>query len=121
MACQQNAVTRLKYLQLVLGYDIINNQYCNMDSYKEKIMKWVEIKQRYPDQFILLGNLIEEQISSHRYKILEAEVLKVSDDAKEIRKAYQEYNNQGKDVLYSLPSTTEEFIVENVPLKGIFK
>ncbi|MCK5524218.1 MAG: hypothetical protein KAI83_13890 [Thiomargarita sp.] len=84
-------------------------------------MKWLEIKQRYPDKFILLGNLVEEQISSHRYKILAGEILKVSDNATEIRKAYQEYNSQGKDVLYSLPSTTEEFIVENVPLKGIFK
>jgi hypothetical protein len=90
-----------------------------MKAYKEKIMKWVEIKQRYPEKFILLGNLVEEQISSHRYKILEGKVLKVSDNPKEIRKAYQEYNSQGKDVLYSLPSTTEEFIVENVPLKGI--
>jgi len=84
-------------------------------------MKWVDIKQRYPDQFILLGNLVEEHISSHRSKILGGEVLKVSHDAKEIRKEYQKYNTQGKDVLYSLPSTTEEFIVENIPLKGIFK
>ncbi|WP_069470400.1 hypothetical protein [Candidatus Marithrix sp. Canyon 246] len=84
-------------------------------------MKWVDIKQRYPDQFILLGNLVEEHISLHRYKILGGEVLKVSNDAKEIRTEYQKYNSQGKDVLYSLPSTTEEFIVENIPFKGIFK
>ncbi|RKZ52051.1 MAG: hypothetical protein DRR16_06815 [Candidatus Parabeggiatoa sp. nov. 3] len=84
-------------------------------------MKWAQIKTLYPDKFILLGNLIEESISSNQFKILEGDILMVSEDAKEIQKAYQTYNRQGKEVLYSLPSTPKEFIVENVPLKGILQ
>jgi len=84
-------------------------------------MKWAEIKKLYPNKFILLGNLVEEPISKNQFKILEGEILMVSEDAKEIRTAYQKYNYQGKEVLYSLPSTPEEFIVENVLLKGIFQ
>ena len=84
-------------------------------------MRWAKIKQNYPDKFILLGNLVEEQISSNKFKILEAEVLKVSDNPIEIRKAYQEYISKGKNVLYSIPNMPSEFIVENVPVKGIFR
>ncbi|MDM8560760.1 hypothetical protein [Candidatus Parabeggiatoa sp. HSG14] len=82
-------------------------------------MKWAKIKALYPDKFILLGNIKEEPISSNKSKILEGEIMMVSEDAKEIRQAYQMYSHQGKEVLYSLPSTPAEFIVENVPLKGI--
>jgi len=82
-------------------------------------MKWAAIKALYPDKFILLGNLVEEPIYSNKFRILEGEILMVSSEAKEIRKAYQAYNRQGKEVLYSVPSTPEEFIVENVPIKGI--
>jgi len=77
-------------------------------------MEWVKIKTLYPDKFILLGNIKEKPLYSNKFKILEGDILMVSEDAKEIRKAYQEYNRQGKEVLYSLPSTPEEFIVENV-------
>ncbi len=84
-------------------------------------MKWPQIKALYPDKFILLGNIVEEPISSNQFRILEGEVLMISSDAKEIRKAYQAYNRLGKEVLYSLPSTPEEFIVENVPLKGMLQ
>ncbi|OQY54806.1 MAG: hypothetical protein DRR08_16760 [Candidatus Parabeggiatoa sp. nov. 2] len=86
-------------------------------------MEWAKIKTLYPDKFILLGNLVEESLSSNQFKILAGDILMVSEDAKEIRNAYQEYNRnrQGKEVLYSLPSTPEEFIVENVPLSGILQ
>lgn len=88
---------------------------------REKIMIWAKIKQHYPDKFILLGNIVEEEISLNKFKILEADVLKVSDNPIEIRKAYQEYTNKGKNVLYSIPNISSEFIVENVPVKGIFR
>ena len=84
-------------------------------------MNWLKIKQLYPNKFLLLGNLVEKPISANKFKILEAEVLMVSDNAKEIQKAYQDYNHQGKDVLYSLPNTPEEFIVENEVFKGIIR
>ena len=84
-------------------------------------MKWTQIKTLYPNKFILLGNIKEEPVSSNQYKILEADILMVSENVKEIRQAYQAYSRQGKEVLYSIPSTPTEFIVENVPLKGIFE
>lgn len=82
-------------------------------------MKWTDIRRQYPDQFILLGNLVEKKISDTQYKIVEGTILKVSDDAKEIREAYQQYKRAGKQVIYALPSTPQNFIVENVPFMGI--
>ncbi|OQY09219.1 MAG: hypothetical protein B6I30_10130 [Desulfobacteraceae bacterium 4572_187] len=77
------------------------------------------MRKKYPDKFILIGDLVEEKISETQSKIIEGEILKVSDDGKEIREAYQQYKQKGIEVLYSLPTTSEEFIVENVPFKGI--
>ncbi len=84
-------------------------------------MKWTDIRQQYPEKFILLGDLVEEKISDTKFKIVAGSILKVSDNDKEIRKAYKEYKQKGMNVLYSLPSTPLEFIVENVPFKGIIK
>ena len=82
-------------------------------------MKWSEIRKQHPDKFILIGGIIEEKISGTQSKIIAGKILKISDDGKEIRKAYQQYKQKGMNVLYSLPTTPEEFIVENVPFKGI--
>ena len=83
-------------------------------------MKWIEIKKRYPDKFILLGDLVEEKISENQSKIIEANVLEIRDSGKDIMQAYRQYKKQGMEVLYSLPTTPEEFIIRNVPFKGIF-
>ena len=82
-------------------------------------MKWSEMRKKYPDKFILIGDLVEEKISETQSKIIEGKILKISDDGKEIREAYQQYKQKGIEVLYSLPATSAEFIVENVPFKGI--
>jgi hypothetical protein len=84
-------------------------------------MRWADIRNRYPDQFILLGDIVEEKISDTKSKILAGKVLKASDDPREIRRMYQEYRRKGMNVLYSLPSTPEEFIVEDVPSKGLIR
>ena len=81
-------------------------------------MKWKDIHKRYPNRFILLGNIVEEKISEFKSKVIEGTVIGVFDDGKDIRKAYREHKKLGEDVLYSLPSTTEEFTVENIPFKG---
>ncbi|MBM3236102.1 hypothetical protein FJZ31_07360 [Candidatus Poribacteria bacterium] len=82
-------------------------------------MKWAEIRKQYPNKFILIGDILEEKISETQSKIIEGKVLKISDNGKEIRQAYQQCKQKGLNVLYSLPITPEEFIVENVPVKGI--
>lgn len=82
-------------------------------------MKWSEIRRQYPNKFILVGDIIEEKISETKSKILEGNVLKVTEDGREIRKVYQQYKKRGVNVLYSLPTTPEEFIIEDVPFKGI--
>jgi len=82
-------------------------------------MKWSEIRKQYPNKFILIGDILEETISETQSKIIEGKVLKISDNGKEIRQAYQQCKQKGLNVLYSLPTTPEEFIVENVPFKGI--
>jgi len=84
-------------------------------------MQWSEIRKQYPGKFVLLGEIVEEKMSETQSKILEGTVLKISDNGKEIREVYQEYKHKGSEVLYSLPSTPEEFIVENIPYKGIMR
>ena len=82
-------------------------------------MQWSEIRKQYPCKFVLLGEIVEEKMSATQSKILAGTVLKISDNGKEIRKVYQEYKQKGLEVLYSLPSTLEEFIVENIPYKAL--
>ncbi len=84
-------------------------------------MKWSIIRNRYPDKFILIGDIIEKRISENHSKILEGEILKVSENGKEIRDAYMRYKKKGIEVLYSLPTTPDEFIIENIPYKGILR
>lgn len=84
-------------------------------------MKWSDIKSKYPDKFILIGDIVEKKISESKYKILEGKILKVADNPKEIMNAYQDYKDKGIDVLYSIPSTTKDFVVENVPIVGILR
>ena len=62
---------------------------------------------------------MEEKIFANKYRILEGTILEVSDDGKKIRKLYQEHKKSGKNVLFSLPTTPLDFIVEDVPVKGI--
>ena len=81
-------------------------------------MKWSEIKKRYPDKFLLIGEIVEEHISETQSKITDAKVLEVRDNGKDIMQAYRQYKQKGIEVLYSLPTTPEEFIVRNVPFKG---
>ncbi len=82
-------------------------------------MKWTEIKREHPDKFILIGDIVEERISEGQSEIIEAKVLEISDNGKEIMRAYRQYKRKGLDVLFSLPATSERFIVRNVPFKGV--
>jgi polysaccharide deacetylase 2 family uncharacterized protein YibQ len=82
-------------------------------------MKWTEIRQKHPKKFILIGDVVEEKISETKYRILEGNILTVSEDGKEIRKAYQQNKKKGLNVLFSLPTTPMDFIIEDVPVKGI--
>lgn len=84
-------------------------------------MQWSEIRKQYPNKFVLIGEIVEEKMSETQSRILEGTVLKISDNGKEIRQVYQQYKHKGKEVLYSLPLTPEEFIVENIPYKGIIR
>ena len=84
-------------------------------------MKWSEIRSQHPDKFILLGDIVEKKVSNNEVKIVEGTVLKVSDEAKEIRSLYHMYKKQGVNVIYALPSTPQEFIVENVLFMGILR
>jgi hypothetical protein len=79
-----------------------------------KQMKWHEIKQQHPDKFILLGDVIEEKIYENKFRILGGRVLKVSDDGKEIIKFYREYKKQDSNVLFTLPTTPSDFIIEDI-------
>jgi ACT domain-containing protein len=38
-------------------------------------MKWTEIRQKHPNKFILIGDVVEEKISETKYRILEGNIL----------------------------------------------
>ena len=84
-------------------------------------MKWLEIKKKYPEKFILLGDIVEEKISQNQSRILEANILETSDKGKEIMHAYRLHKKKGLHVLFTLPTTPEDLIVKNVPFKRILK
>ena len=77
-------------------------------------MKWQEIRGKYPDKFILIGELVEEKLSDSHSRALAGRVLQVTDNAKDIQQAYRKCQQQGMEVLYALPSTPQDFIVENI-------
>ena len=84
-------------------------------------MKWSEIRKSHPDQFVLLEDIQEESISEHRSRILGGTVVCTSKDIKDIMKSYQDYKLMGKNVIYSLPGTPDDFIIENVSFMGILR
>ena len=84
-------------------------------------MDWQKMREQYPDQFILIGNAIEEQVSETTFKIIGGELIEVSKDPKKILGMYQEYKRKGKNVLYALPTTPNEFLIENVPINGVIR
>lgn len=81
----------------------------------------VDIKKQYPNKFLLIGDIVEEQISDNQSKIIDANVLEIRDSGKAIMQAYRQYKERATNVLYSLPTIPEEFIVRNVPFKGLFR
>jgi hypothetical protein len=81
-------------------------------------MKWKDIHKQYPDQFVLLGNIVEEKLSGLKSRIIEGSVFEVFDNGHDVRKAYREYKKKGERVVYSLPTTSGDFIIEYVPFKG---
>lgn len=84
-------------------------------------MKWSDIRQKHPNKYILIGDIVEEKISENRFRIIEGSILEVSEDGKEIMRLYKEHKRRGKNVLFSLPNTPTDFIIEDVPVKGILQ
>jgi len=84
-------------------------------------MKWSEIQKQYPDKFILLGDISEEKISETKSRVIEGKILKITDNAKEIRGDYQDCRKKGMNVVYSIPGTSDDFIIENVVFMGILR
>ena len=84
-------------------------------------MKWKDIHRQYPNRFVLLGNLVEEKISDFEIRIVEGTIIDVFDNGPDVQKAYIAHKQKGEDVLFSLPTTPEDFIIENVPYKGLIR
>jgi hypothetical protein len=75
----------------------------------------------YPDLFILIENVEEVTISETTSRVLGGDVIKTSSDLKEIMKNYQDCKKSGKNVLFALPNTPEDFVIENVAMMGIMR
>ncbi len=48
-------------------------------------MKWSGIRQKYPNKFILIGNIVEKEITETHSRIIAGDVLEVSTDGKTIQ------------------------------------
>jgi len=84
-------------------------------------MRWNEIKRQYPTDFILLDDIEEEKVDDNKYRVLGGTVVEISKDIKQIMRLYNELKQQGRNVLYTLPSTPDDFIIEDVPFMGILR
>ncbi len=82
-------------------------------------MKWSEIRRQHPSKFILIGDVEEERLTQHSFRVAGGSVLLVSDDPKEIFRAYRQHKERGENVLYSLPLTPEDFVVEEEAVLGV--
>ena len=82
-------------------------------------MEWSEIRRKHPDKFILISDIVEKKISDSQSEITEGKILEVSDDGKAIMQAYRKCKEKGMNVLFSLPTTPEKFIIRDIPYKGI--
>lgn len=84
-------------------------------------MKWIEIRHQYPDKFILIGDVEEERIADDCFRVIGGNVLMTTDEPRQVFSAYKEHKKRGENVLYCLPTTPDEFIVEEKPFLGVLQ
>lgn len=84
-------------------------------------MQWTEIKRKYPEKFILIDDIVEEDINGSSSRVISGTVIASTDNLKEIMRLYAHSKNMGKNVLYALPDTPDDFVIENVPFMGILR
>ncbi len=82
-------------------------------------MKWIDIRNKYPDKFILIGDVEEERVSEESFRVVGGKVLMATEEPQRLFKAYKEHKEKGENVLYSLPTTPGDFIVEEKAFMGI--
>ncbi len=84
-------------------------------------MKWSDIRRQNPDRFILIKDIHEERVNERSFRVLGGTVLMVTNSPKELFSAYREHKKRGENVLYCLPTTPEDFIVEEKAMLGILR
>ena len=84
-------------------------------------MKWIEIRHQYPNKFILIGDVEEERITDDSFRVIGGNVLMATDEPRQLFNAYKEHKKRGENVIYCLPVTPDEFIVEEMPFLGILQ
>lgn len=84
-------------------------------------MKWADIRRKNPDRFILIKDIQEERGTEGSFRVLGGTVLVVTNSPKELFSAYREHKKRGENVLYCLPTTPEDFIVEEKAMLGILR
>lgn len=82
-------------------------------------MEWSEIRRRHPGKFVLLGDVEEQRMDAERFRVRGGTVLLATDDPQMLFKAYRERKGRGENVIYALPATPEEFIVEEKAILGV--
>ena len=81
-------------------------------------MSWEEIRENYPDTFVLLDNCEEFREEQHKVIIRKAEVVFTSNDGKAI---YDEYRRRGKLAQMTFAHTQwEKLEIEERPFFGIY-
>ncbi|HEX2957211.1 MAG TPA: hypothetical protein VHO70_10275 [Chitinispirillaceae bacterium] len=66
-------------------------------------MQWTEIKRKYPEKFILIDDIVEEDINGSSSRVISGTVIASTDNLKEIMRLYAHSKNMGKKCALCAP------------------
>ncbi|MFH1728711.1 MAG: hypothetical protein ABIA04_09865 [Pseudomonadota bacterium] len=80
------------------------------------MLSWKLIREKYPNQFLLLKNYKEDRLDDRHFRILEAEVELASSDLKSL---YKEYKKRKAKKLVFFNTKDEDLIIEEIPFMTV--
>ncbi|MEM9490408.1 MAG: hypothetical protein AAGC55_14775 [Myxococcota bacterium] len=84
-----------------------------------KRMTFREIRERYPDQFLVLFDPEENVISADQIEVTGAGDVSAFDSGDEMFQTYRKLKREGRHVTFCTPHYKDRFIVEQVPSRRV--
>ena len=79
-----------------------------------------EIRQRYPNDFLVLLDFDEEELPSGQIQVTGADEVRAFDSGSEMYDTYRELKRQGRKVLFCTPNYRQSFVIEKVASARLF-